>query len=52
MRDLAIEREMFRRAAALIERRYPSGWGGAGVVRTEQGHYYTSVSIDLSLIHI
>ena len=46
MRDLAIEREMFRRAAALIERRYPSGWGGAGVVRTEQGHYYTSVSID------
>ena len=46
MRDPAIEKEMYRRAAALIERRYPSGWGGAGVVHTAAGHYFTSVSID------
>lgn len=37
---------MFDRAAELIEKRYPVGWGGAGVVRTESGNYYTSVSIE------
>ena len=46
MRDRKIEQEMYRRAVALIEARYPRGWGGAGVVRTENGNYYTSVSID------
>lgn len=46
MRDLAIEREMLDRAAALIEKRYPIGWGGAGVVRTDKGHYFTSVCIE------
>ena len=25
---------------------YPRGWGGAGVVYTAQGHFYTSVSIE------
>lgn len=37
---------MFDLAAELIEKRYPVGWGGAGVVRTESGNYYTSVSIE------
>ena len=46
MRDQEIEREMYRRAAELIERRYPSGWGGAGVVHTAYGHYFTSVGIE------
>lgn len=46
MRDFDIEKEMYRQAVALIEKRYPTGWGGAGVVHTANGHYYTSVSID------
>ena len=37
---------MYRLAVELIEKRYPKGWGGAGVVHTSAGHYYTSVSID------
>ena len=45
-RNYEIENEMLRRAKALIERRYPSGWGGAGVVHTQQGHYFISVAIE------
>lgn len=41
-----IEREMYEKAVDLIERRYPKGWGGAGVVHTENGNFYTSVSIE------
>ena len=46
MRNLDIEKEMYHQAVALIEKRYPTGWGGAGVVHTANGHYFTSVSID------
>ena len=46
MRNLEIEKEMYRRAAELIEKRYPIGWGGAGIVHTSNGNYYTSVSIE------
>ena len=46
MRDYEIEKEMYRLAVELIEKRYPTGWGGAGVVHTANGNYYTSVSID------
>lgn len=46
MRDFHIENEMYLQARQLIEKRYPVGWGGAGVVRTENGNYYTSVSIE------
>lgn len=46
MNNAAIEREMYLQAIALIEKRYPTGWGGAGVVHTAQGHYFTSVSIE------
>ena len=46
MRNLEIEKEMYRRAKELIEKRYPEGWGGAGIVHTEKGHYFTSVSIE------
>lgn len=42
----AVEEEMYRRAVSLIEKRYPSGWGGAAVVHTAKGNYFTSVSID------
>lgn len=46
MRNFEIEKEMYQRARQLIEKRYPVGWGGAGIVHTEKGNYYTSVSID------
>lgn len=41
MRDHDIEKEMYRQAVALIERRYPTGWGGTGVVHTADRHYFT-----------
>lgn len=46
MRNYEVENEMYRLAVQLIETRYPTGWGGAGVVRTANGHFYTSVSIE------
>lgn len=46
MRNYEIEQEIYRRAAALIETRYPTGWGGAGIVHTSKGNYYTSVCIE------
>ena len=46
MRNYEIEQEMYRRAAELIETRYPTGWGGAGIVHTSKGNFYTSVCIE------
>ncbi len=46
MRENEIESEMLRLAKELIEKRYPTGWGGAGVVHTENGSYFTSVAIE------
>ncbi len=46
MRNPEIEQKMFRLATELIEKRYPKGWGGAAVIRTEPDHYYSSVSIE------
>lgn len=46
MRNYEIEKEMYLKAVELIEKRYPIGWGGAGVVHTSNGNYYTSVSIE------
>lgn len=39
---------MYQKAIALIEKRYPVGWGGAAVIRTSKGHYFTSVAIETS----
>ena len=41
-----IEQKMFDTAAELINKRYPKGWGGAGVIRTEDDNYFTSVWLD------
>ena len=46
MRNFEVEKEMYRRAVELINKRYPVGWGGAGVVHTANGNYFTSVSND------
>ena len=42
----SIEQKMFDMAVELIEKRYPKGWGGAGVVRTEDDSYFTSIWLD------
>ena len=41
-----IEEEMYYRAIELIKKRYPKGWGGAAVIHSEDGQYFTSVSIE------
>ena len=46
MRDPVIEKNLFRIARELIETRYPTGWGGAAVVHTRNGHYFSSVAIE------
>jgi len=44
---MGIEQKMFDIAVELIEKRYPKGWGAAGVVRTEEDSYFTSIWLDV-----
>lgn len=44
--ELDIENELYRIALALIEKRYPKGWGGAAVVRTADERYFSSVALE------
>ena len=37
---------MYEMATALIEKRYPAGWGGAAVIHTAEGSYFSSVAIE------
>jgi len=46
MNEAQIEQKMFDMAIDLINRRYPKGWGGAGVIRTEDDNYFTSIWLD------
>ncbi len=41
-----IETELYETAISLIEKRYPSGWGGAAAIRTDTGTILTSVAPD------
>lgn len=45
-REAGIEETLYRLAVELIQKRYPRGWGGAAVLRTEQDHYLTSVALE------
>ncbi|PAV28435.1 cytidine deaminase [Virgibacillus profundi] len=42
-----IEQKLYQSAIELIEKRYPSGWGGAAAMVTENGQILTSVSPDI-----
>ncbi len=44
---MSIEKKMYEMAVELIQKRYPVGWGGAAVIRTDKDSYYTSVAIDV-----
>ncbi len=46
MDNLKIGEKMYQTAVELIQHRYPTGWGGAAVIRTEDDSYYTSVAIE------
>lgn len=37
---------MYQIAAELIAARYPTGWGGAAVIRTAKNHFFTSVALE------
>ena len=41
-----IEQEMYDRAVEFIKKRYPKDWGGAAVIHTKEGSFFTSVAID------
>lgn len=43
-RKLTIEQKLYLAAIDLIKTRYPSGWGGAAAMYTENGQIVTSVS--------
>ena len=45
-REAGIEETLYRLAVELIQKRYPRGWGGTAVLRTEQDHYLTSVALE------
>lgn len=42
-----IEKKMYDMAVELIKKRYPVGWGGACVIRSDKDNYFTSVAIDV-----
>lgn len=39
-----MEQELYDSAVALIQKRYPSGWGGAAAMRTKGGRILTSTA--------
>ena len=41
-----MEQSMFDRVTKFIKERYPTGWGGAAIMKTEQGSYLTSVALE------
>jgi len=43
---MSIETALYETAIALIEKRYPSGWGGAAAIRTETGKILSSIAPD------
>lgn len=43
---MTIEESMYQQVTDFICKRYPKGWGGAAIVRTEEDHYYISVALE------
>lgn len=42
-----IEQKLYQSVIDLIEKRYPSGWGGAAAMYTEDGQILTSIAPDV-----
>lgn len=41
-----IEQEMYDRVTRFIEKRFPKDWGGAAIIHTEEGSFFTSVAVE------
>ena len=41
-----IEQEMYDRVTKFIEKRFPEDWGGAAIIHTEKGSFFTSVAVE------
>ena len=46
MTDFELGRQMYEKALAFINLRYPTGWGGCAVMYTEEGRFLTSVYLE------
>lgn len=44
MLKVSVEQKMYETAVNFIKKRYPSGWGGAAVIRTADGEFLISVA--------
>lgn len=42
-----IEQQLYQEEIELVKKRYPSGWGGAAAMYTEDGQFLTSVAPDV-----
>ena len=47
-----VEQEVYQHAIDFIKKRYPTGWGGAAVMRTADGQLLTSVCIETIDEHV
>ena len=41
-----IEKEMYDKVTDFIKKRFPEDWGGAAIIHTEEGSFFTSVAIE------
>ena len=41
-----IEQEMYDKVKDFIKKRFPEDWGGAAIIHTEEGSFFTSVAIE------
>lgn len=46
MDSLNIQKCMYEIATEFITKRFPKGWGGVAVIRTEKGNLFTSIALD------
>lgn len=46
MNNAEIETKMYEMAVAFLQKRFPTGWGGVGIVHTAQGSFFTSVALE------
>lgn len=46
MTDKELGKQMYQKAIAFINRRFPKGWGGCAVMYTEEGEYLLSVALE------
>ncbi len=46
MSENKVQLRMFEIATSYIENRFPKGWGGVAVLRTDKDNYFTSIAIE------